>query len=321
MEAGPNTCFSLRTVRALIICSALLSGGGGRDTPAPGSPPGCTPPAGRRGDRVLAAPASGHAEQRRAWTWAGLACAVPLANCVNAVASGNADRSPLRPRPASLRRQLLQGKQMARHWLTGRATSMRTGWGLSAGTSGTKLKGVMPGTASRGAFTTGGVGAKCAATDAERRYLPYPGAEMNARDVVELVYRTLSERGPDAVAEFVDPEATLVAADGGRIEGREKVLDHLRRERAAFSNLVTDVRVVAADGPIVVLEGVMRGKHDRELTLPSGHTLPATGREINLELLVVAQVANDRVTQVRRYLDRLTLMAQLGVLPPVPGAE
>jgi Domain of unknown function (DUF4440) len=57
---------------------------------------------------------------------------------------------------------------------------------------------------------------------------------MNARDVVELVYRTLSDHGPDAVAEFVDPEATLVTADGARIEGREKVLDHLRRERAAF---------------------------------------------------------------------------------------
>lgn len=143
---------------------------------------------------------------------------------------------------------------------------------------------------------------------------------MNARDVVELVYRTLSDRGPDAVAEFIDPEATLVAADGARIEGREKVLDHLRRERAAFSNLVTEVRVVAVDGPVVVLEGVMRGRHDRELSLPSGHTLPATGREINLEMMVVAQVANDRVTQVRRYFDRLALMAQLGVLPSVPGA-
>jgi predicted ester cyclase len=143
---------------------------------------------------------------------------------------------------------------------------------------------------------------------------------MNARDVVELAYRTLSERGPDAVAEFVSPEATLVAADGARIEGREKVLDYLRRERAAFSNLVADVRIVAVDEPIVVLEGVVRGRHDRELTLPSGRTLPATGREINLELVILAQVANGRITQVRRYFDRLALMAQLGVLPPIPGA-
>ena len=56
------------------------------------------------------------------------------------------------------------------------------------------------------------------------------------------------------------------------------------------------------------------------MTLPSGRTLPATGREISLELVILAQVANDRVTQVRRYFDGLALMAQLGILPPVPGA-
>ena len=48
---------------------------------------------------------------------------------------------------------------------------------------------------------------------------------MNARDIVELAYRTLSERGPDAVAEFVDPEATLVAADGARAYRRQQQPD------------------------------------------------------------------------------------------------
>ncbi len=142
---------------------------------------------------------------------------------------------------------------------------------------------------------------------------------MNAREVVDVVYRTLSEKGVDALAELVAPDVTFVAADGARIEGREKALDYLRRERAAL-NLVEDVSIVAEGESVVVLEGVVRGKHDAELTLPSGRHLPATGREISLELVVVARVANGRITHVRRYYDRLGLMAQLGIALGPPSA-
>ena len=52
-----------------------------------------------------------------------------------------------------------------------------------------------------------------------------------------------------------------------------------------------------------------------DLTLPSGRTLPATGRELTIEGLDVLRVVGGRVVESRRYYDRLALMTQLGLLP------
>lgn len=56
------------------------------------------------------------------------------------------------------------------------------------------------------------------------------------------------------------------------------------------------------------------GTHDGPLELPTG-PLPATGKSVEFEGVQVFVVEGGKVTRMRHYLDFLTMLTQVGVIP------
>ena len=141
------------------------------------------------------------------------------------------------------------------------------------------------------------------------------GDEKVTRAVVGEVARRTARGAPvDEFADLYADDVRFTGADGTVIEGREPLLDYLRREEAAFPVSRMDVQTIAVDGNTGVLAWTSTTRHDTDLTLPSGTVLPATGRDLTIEGLNVLRIVGGKVVESRRYYDRLGLLTQLGLL-------
>jgi steroid delta-isomerase-like uncharacterized protein len=131
--------------------------------------------------------------------------------------------------------------------------------------------------------------------------------------LVAKVYDLWNDRDLERALDLAtdDIEIRLVAT-GQTLTGRDGFRRFMERFVSASSDMKKHItnQVVSADQ--VVSEFTLRGTHDGPLRTPTGE-IPPTGREIQLEVVEVIGVRNDKIAWIRNYSDTTTLMRQLGV--------
>ncbi|MBN1460350.1 MAG: ester cyclase [Armatimonadetes bacterium] len=83
----------------------------------------------------------------------------------------------------------------------------------------------------------------------------------------------------------------------------------------AFPDLHAKVLRMIAQGDLVVVNGVITATHKGPMTTPDGQTIPATGKAMSVPFSETLKFANGKIAHRTIYSDRLTQMAQLGLLP------
>lgn len=86
--------------------------------------------------------------------------------------------------------------------------------------------------------------------------------------------------------------------------------EHIAAFEVAFPQYEMKADELIAEGDKVVLRGSFRGTHRGELM-----GIPPTGRTVNVPLIMIYQLANERIADHWMGVDRMDLMQQLGVLP------
>ena len=81
---------------------------------------------------------------------------------------------------------------------------------------------------------------------------------------------------------------------------------------AAFSDLQFQTHYIVADGERSVAKITGRGTHDAPFVTPQG-TVPASGRAIEVDGIVVVTTRNNLIVQEETYWDRASMLQQLGV--------
>lgn len=151
------------------------------------------------------------------------------------------------------------------------------------------------------------------------------------RRLIELWERHMScefaERDAAATVATMSAESFVnhvPVMTGGR--GREELLDFYRRHfipKMPADTQITPVCRTVGQGRVVD-EIIFRFTHDTEMDwmLPG---VPATGRRVEVPLLVVVQLGGDRIIGERIYWDQASVLVQLGLLDPsslpVAGVE
>lgn len=141
---------------------------------------------------------------------------------------------------------------------------------------------------------------------------------MSTRDVFERLsdaFKNKDEAGIRAAAsadvEFVMP--------GMATAGIDAYIEMCRVWWDAFPDMDLGVRTVCVDGDTAVEEGVMTGTHVGPIPSPTGEMIPPTGRRVEVPYTDVFTVRDGVVVSDRLYMDQLTLLQQLDLLP-APGA-
>lgn len=117
----------------------------------------------------------------------------------------------------------------------------------------------------------------------------------------------------DSLVEMCRPEVELSNPDGS-FQGREGVRAAFEPMLAATSERAVEIRQLVESGDAVVADFVFRFKNTGPLTTPQG-TLPATGRQVALSSIGIYNLRAGKLSHSRGEYDRMTLLAQLGLLP------
>ena len=137
-----------------------------------------------------------------------------------------------------------------------------------------------------------------------------------AREVMDQVTKVVLEaRDLEGVAKFLAIDVVAVTPDVGQIEGREQLVDWMRQRFDAFPDAQYQSLHKYESGNTAIDVGRYFGTNTGPLTLPTGESIPATGKTGDMRTCELATVEDGLITQYEFYFDQLDLMQKLGLVP------
>lgn len=135
----------------------------------------------------------------------------------------------------------------------------------------------------------------------------------STRAVAQAVLSAFQSHDLDAFREQLAPDACLIdVVSNHRVDGADAVIDAVVPTLAAFPDLGVEVVSLTVDGERAVAELMRRGTHTGPLRTPEGE-IPATDQRARMPEVIVMEMDEGLVAEMRAYMDRHDIMKQLGV--------
>jgi ketosteroid isomerase-like protein len=134
-----------------------------------------------------------------------------------------------------------------------------------------------------------------------------------AREVMDRVTAAVTSQDFEAAAACYAEDAVAVTPDQGEIRGREAIVSYLKQQGDAFPDADYEYVQKHESGNVAIDEGYFTGTHTAPLPLPSGETVPPTGKQIRVRACDLATVEGGLITQHHFYFDQMEFLEQLGL--------
>jgi len=108
-------------------------------------------------------------------------------------------------------------------------------------------------------------------------------------------------------------DAVVVTPDAGELKGSDQIAQYWQGFIDGFPDVSYEPISKLEAGNKAVDEGYFIGTNSHEMTLPTGETLPATGKKIKVRSCDVATVENGKITEHHMYFDDVEFLRQLGL--------
>ena len=132
--------------------------------------------------------------------------------------------------------------------------------------------------------------------------------------VVRSHFEEIWEKGNlDFVDENLTPDFVNHDPRGPEAPGVEGLKQYVTMVRNAFPDISVTVEDVITEGDKVAARAAFRAIHQGEY-----QGIPPTGKEMTVELIGIFRVAEGKIAEAWILRDDLSMMQQLGVVPP-PG--
>ncbi|MEV6330075.1 nuclear transport factor 2 family protein [Streptomyces sp. NPDC051909] len=136
-----------------------------------------------------------------------------------------------------------------------------------------------------------------------------------ARDVMDRLTEAVTHSDLKTIATLYAEDAVALTPDEGEIKGRDAIVEYWRTMTEAIPKATFTPRTQYETGDTAIDEGIFSGANTGPIQLPTGETLPATGKTVNLRGTDLATVKDGRITDYRLYFDQMEFLDQLGLLP------
>jgi len=135
-----------------------------------------------------------------------------------------------------------------------------------------------------------------------------------AREVTDRLMTAMGTKDKEALARCYATHAVAYTPDQGELRGRGAITGYL----LGFWEAMPDVRYEHAAkyeaGDVAVDEGFVAGTNTGPLRMPTGDTLPATGKQLRIRSCDVVRVEGGEITSHHFYFDQVEFLAQLGLM-------
>ena len=124
-----------------------------------------------------------------------------------------------------------------------------------------------------------------------------------------------------------DALAAIVADDfvrhdpspsGPVVRSRDEFIELQKTFLVAFPDQRVATEAMVADDDLVAIRAVYTGTHTGPMLGPGGE-VPATGRRVELPFLGIFRIESGRIQELWLQWDQVTLLGQLGLMPPAGG--
>ncbi|MDP9238368.1 MAG: ester cyclase [Chloroflexota bacterium] len=139
---------------------------------------------------------------------------------------------------------------------------------------------------------------------------------MSAKDVARASMEAWNKRDFARMRELMHPEYSYTGGDGQEQKGPDAGLAVAHMFADAFPDGRIDIVNIKEAGDTAMVEFVGRGTHKGELM-----GIAPTGKTLTLPVCNVMEVRDGKIYREREYMDMMTLMTQLGVMPAPAAAH
>ncbi len=141
-------------------------------------------------------------------------------------------------------------------------------------------------------------------------------SEQENIKVAKQLFDTLNAHDLDAYDRLGDDHAKFEGPGAAGALNKEQTRAYTQGFITAFPDLHFDVERTIAQGDHVVVNWKGHGTHKGPLVTPDGKTIPATGKHAVVPGSSTIEIKNGKVTSNKIYWDMVTLLGQLGLMPP-----
>ncbi|SDF78997.1 conserved hypothetical protein, steroid delta-isomerase-related [Terriglobus roseus] len=135
----------------------------------------------------------------------------------------------------------------------------------------------------------------------------------NATIVRQFVDDVITQGNIEAAGKYIWEDVVEQVPLPGQGPGLEGLKDILRAMRTGFPDIVFSIQEQITEHDKVASRFEWTGTHNGEFL-----GIPATGRPVRVWGIVIDRLEEGRIKDTRIIMDTMSLMGQLGVLPPPP---
>ncbi|MFD7322442.1 ester cyclase [Streptomyces sp. NPDC059875] len=138
-----------------------------------------------------------------------------------------------------------------------------------------------------------------------------------ARAVMDRLTEALTTKNPDlkVAGDLYAEDAVAYFPDVGEVRGREAVIEQWRTMTDSIPEATYTSLNKYEIGDTAIDEGTFSGRNTGPIVLPTGETLPPTGKVVTIRGIDLATVKDGRIQSYRLYFDQMQFLDQLGLLP------
>ena len=131
--------------------------------------------------------------------------------------------------------------------------------------------------------------------------------------VVRRFFEAFEADNQAALNEVLAPDLVAYSHGGPGPQGREEHVQAIRMWNATFSDTHFTIYEQIAEGDLVATRETMQSVHSRG----DFQGLPPTGKEITSNAVSIERIRDGKIVERRVISDWLSVMQQLGQLPPL----
>jgi ketosteroid isomerase-like protein len=135
-----------------------------------------------------------------------------------------------------------------------------------------------------------------------------------AREVMDRVTAAMDTKDKETLARCYAANAVAYTPDHGELRGRDAITGYLRELLEAMPDARYESATKYEAGDVAIDEGFVVGTNTGPMRMPTGETLPATGKEVRVRSCDVARVEGGEITSHHFYFDQLEFLIQLGLM-------
>ena len=136
-----------------------------------------------------------------------------------------------------------------------------------------------------------------------------------AREVLDRLTEAVFSKDLDAAKRLYAPNAVAETPDEGTLRGPDQIVAWLGGFTTAFPDASYELTGGHESGDTAIDEGYLVGTNSGPLPMPTGESMPATGKGVRLRSCDAATVESGRITSHRFYYDQMDFLGQLGLAP------